>query len=188
MKKVKISSPTSKGCVEVLNLQIRNHKAYLDPKEQKRGFVTLLTPSDYLQYINHDGQVLLARYSEGEFKGMPAGYLISVDMESASSHPFLAQFAMDIYNDGYLHFVIIAQIGVARREVGARSGIGTQLYTYFFEKIIPYTNFDWVITEVSVNNLKSYNFHLKMKFIELERYDDSFGNEMIMLGRKVNVE
>src|SRR3989338_4561230 len=126
MKKVIVNSASAYDCSLILDMQIENHKMYLNEEEQKNGYVTLLTPLHYLQQINYDKHLLVARYAEGDFAGMPAGYLITVDGKSVSGNPFLEQFANELSNKyGFEDFVIIAQIGVRREEVGKRSGIGT---------------------------------------------------------------
>lgn len=186
-KKIIVSTATIFDCPLVVDMQIENHKTYLSEEERKNGYVTLLTTNHYLQKIKHSHRILIARHIEGSHTGHHAGYLIAVNYTEAQEHPFLRKFSDFLRNRfNVIEFVIIAQIGVERKFVGTRSGIGTSLYHYFFERIIPPSHYRNVITEVAKDNDASLQFHLKMGFTARETYTDDFGNEMILLIKKVN--
>jgi len=179
MKRVTIfRNPRKEDFSSIIDMQIENHKSYLSESDQRNGYVTVLTPHWFLSKVFS----LLARYPTGE----PAGYLVVVDCDTVLEHPFLRSFNEKLSSLKFENYAIIAQIGVNRSEVGKRSGIGTQLYDYFFTHVVPFEKYTSVITEVSDGNPSSYRFHEKFGFENVHDYEDSFGNGFTIMRKIVN--
>jgi hypothetical protein len=178
-----ISQATPYDIPLIIDMQIKNHKSYLQKDELVKGYVTLLTPSDFLHSINHNNHILIARDKTGK----ACGYMVWAPPQNLTGNQFLHQFSTLLQDEGHHEkFCIIAQIGVGELERGKRSGVGSQMYDHFFEKIIPNTNFKEVLTEISPSNKCSLYFHEKNGFQNLYAHNDDFGNKMIVFGRKVN--
>ena len=186
-KSIIISSATLHDISLIIDMQIKNHKSYLQKDDLAKGYVTLLTPHEFLHSINYNKQLLIAREKDGSFAGKPCGYMIWMPPPLTTNHQFLNKFST-LLQDGEHHekFCIMAQIGVEELERGKRNGIGSQIYDYFFKEIIPHTGFKEVLTEISPANKCSISFHEKNGFENLYAYNDDFGNKMVVFGRKVN--
>lgn len=186
-KELIISPATLYDIPLIIDMQIKNHKSYLQKDELAKGYVTLLTPSDFLHSINHNKHLLVAREKDGDFAGKPCGYMIWAPPQKLTGNQFLHQFSTLLQEQGHHEsFCIIAQIGVGELERGNRSGVGSQIYKHFFEEIIPNTGFKEVLTEISPANKCSGHFHEKHGFQNLYAYNDDFNNKMIVFGKKVN--
>jgi predicted GNAT superfamily acetyltransferase len=188
MRKIeaKICLATSYDVLFIMDLQIKNHFSYLAHEERKEGFVTLLTSSDYLNRISSESKILIARHSEeSEFYGLPIGYLIWIDSKSVYDHNILKFFCKSIEKDGFSNFVNIAQVAIDRRYVGQHRQIGSQLYEFFFKKVLIFAKYNYCIAVLNSGNIASINFHKKFGFEESCGGQNSFYNEFVIMYKKL---
>ncbi len=189
MKKMIISAATQYDIPWIIDTQITNHGSYLTAQEKEEsGFVSVLTPSLFLNKINHNKKILIARLAEGEYQGKPIGYLITCNENDAQDHPFFKKVFSDFIKKDFdahrcLFIVQIAKITELRSRT---KGVGTALYEHLFESVIPFTAHRYVFTEVSPKNPVSVKLHERLGFEEVKRYKDVFDNQMILLMKEVN--
>lgn len=192
-----IISPATKYDIDwIIDTQIKNHAACLDKEErEKYGFVSLLTPRDYIEkLIDLRYCVHVARFAEGKNTGLSAGYLILVaglDYQKNSFLKKLHDFSREALNQfenldfNIITGALVAQ--VARTTDTDSEGVGTALYGYLFEKVLPQlSDVRYLVTEVSTQNPVSIKFHKKMGFHPVTPYKDDFLNEMLLIMKEVN--
>lgn len=194
-KKFIISRATKYDIDWIIDTQIKNHAAFLGKEERERyGFVSLLTPRDYLEtLIERAYCVHIARFADGIKAGLPAGYLILVATPEYQESFFLKKLheysreTLEKNMDVDFNRVTGALIAQVARTIDTDSkGAGSVLYEHLFENVLPsLSDVRYLVTEVSVQNPVSINFHKKMGFNDVEKYTDDFGNQMILLMKEV---
>jgi ribosomal protein S18 acetylase RimI-like enzyme len=152
----------------ILNLQRENHLSSLDSLEH--GFVTVLHKIEDIQKMNGFAPHIIAK--DGQ---KVAAYVLAMTVDSKDDVPVLIpmfeQFdQLDFKGkkvSGY-HYLVVGQVCVGKDYRGL--GVFDQLYQKYKE--VHSKDFDFVITEIATNNVRSLKAHQRVGFQEIQRFTD----------------
>lgn len=157
---------------QIHQLNQQNLKSNLDPSARAReGFVTWLYSLDLLRKMHQLAPGIIVK--EGE---TVAAYALTTLKASREFHPDLETMFRNLdqvlYKNKPLssyHFYCMGQICVAREYRG--KGLVNMLYQK--HKQVYGSQFDFLLTEISVNNPRSLKAHKKIGFQTIYTYSDA---------------
>lgn len=149
---------------QILELQQRNLPQILSRVEmEKEGFVTVSHNLDLLERMNAVCQHIIAKK-----EGKVIGYALSMHPDFGNEIEVLKPM-FDEINSSALKgekYIVMGQICIAKEYRGL--GVFRQLYKTMQHAIQP--QFQYIITEVDAENLRSLNAHYAIGFKDLRRY------------------
>lgn len=152
----------------ILTLQKENHLSSLDSLDQ--GFVTVLHQIEDIRKMNGFAPHIIAK--EGE---RIAAYVLAMTVESKEDVPVLIpmfeQFDQLDFKGKKVseyNYLVVGQVCVGKDYRGI--GLFDQLYQKYKEVHSP--DFDFVITEIATNNIRSLKAHQRVGFQEIHRFTD----------------
>ena len=140
-----------------------NLKKNLSPKQQQeQGFVTFEYDLDFLEAINKvHPSVIAVDHSK------VVGYALVVTRESQRLHPLITEFVQHLSHIEYkgvlidqLSFCLVGQLCVAQSHTG--QGLVQRMYQAYREQHS--AEFDYLVTDVDAQNVRSLKAHLKTGF------------------------
>ena len=169
-----------KDLEEILTLQKANLTAGLSAQEiQSQGFVTVNHSYELLKSLNDREKHVIARDED-----KVVGYLLAMTQQSKSDVPVLVpmftEFGIIVYKnkkvDAY-NYIVVGQVCIDRNYRG--QGILDNLYAAY--KNYYSSKYDFAITEIASNNLRSLNAHKRIGFTEIHNYCDPENTKWIVI-------
>jgi ribosomal protein S18 acetylase RimI-like enzyme len=162
---------TEEELLQIHQLNLLNLKTNLDAAEQAaEGFVTWLYSFELLQKLHQLAPSIIVKDEE-----KVAGYALTTLKEASAFHPDLETMFNNLAAVQYKNknlpahkFYCMGQICVAKEYRG--KGIVNRLYQKHREMYG--TQFDFLLTEVSTNNIRSIKTHEKIGFQTIYTYRD----------------
>jgi L-amino acid N-acyltransferase YncA len=152
----------------ILALQKENHLRTLDSLDQ--GFVTVLHRLEDIKKMNGFAPHVIAK--EGN---KVAAYALAMTVDSREDVPVLIpmfhQFDhLDLKGKkvSEYHYLVVGQVCVGKEYRG--KGVFDQLYQKYKE--VHSSAFDFVITEIATNNIRSLKAHQRIGFSEIHKFTD----------------
>jgi GNAT superfamily N-acetyltransferase len=158
--------------LQIHRLNQENHRDHLSPEEKdKEGFVSWLYPVELLQQLQDLAAQVIVKDDD-----RVVGYALVALREAAPFHPDLKTMFTHLdsvrYNDRYLadqSFYVMGQVCIDKDYRG--KGVFAQLYRHHREAYS--SSFDLLVTEISVNNIRSQRAHEKCGFQTIYTYTDA---------------
>jgi GNAT superfamily N-acetyltransferase len=153
----------------ILQLQKQNRLSALTPEEiLSEGYVTVVHSFDDLKRLNEIENHIVAK--EGE---KVVAYLLAMTSQSESAIPVL-QPMFDVFRQvafgskkvSDFNYIVVGQVCVEKAYRG--KGILDECYNFYKETF--HTKYDFAITEIAGDNLRSLNAHKRIGFQEVYRY------------------
>jgi L-amino acid N-acyltransferase YncA len=165
------SVQTPEELLQILELQERNHIDNIDDSEMyAQGFVTLRHTLPELQQMNALAPSIIAKEN-----GKMIGYALVMIVEARSFFTPLESMFRNLEKLEYrnkplneYHYYVMGQICIDKDY--RRTGVFNLLYQK--HKEIYQNRFDFVITEVSTRNQRSYKAHERVGFKTIDVYQD----------------
>jgi predicted GNAT superfamily acetyltransferase len=147
----------------VKHLHDKNLKKNLTPEQQAaQGFVTFEYDLDFLEAIHRAHPSVIA-----VDEGVVVGYVLVVTRESQQLHPLITEFVQHLSRIKYkgqlmdqLSFCLVGQLCVAQSHTG--QGLVQRMYNAYKDQHS--TQFDYLVTDVDAQNVRSLKAHLKTGF------------------------
>lgn len=147
----------------IKRLHDKNLKKNLTPEQQaEQGFVTFEYDLDFLEAINKVHPSVIA-VDQSEV----VGYALVVTRESQRLHPLITEFVQHLSRIEYkgqlidqLSFCLVGQLCVAQSHTG--QGLVQRMYHAYREQHS--AEFDYLVTDVDAQNVRSLKAHLKTGF------------------------
>ena len=177
-----VQSPSD--LLAVLQLQKKNLPAFISTEEARQeGFVTVQHDLDLLTRMNTPYPHIIARDD-----GRIIAYALVMERKWKKEIPMLVPMFQQIDSTVYegqslvdASYFIMGQICIEKTYRGR--GVFTGLYAEMQKRMAPY--FDYIITEVSVQNPRSIRAHEKTGFKEIKRYIAPDKHEWIILLKQI---
>lgn len=171
---------TDQELADILLLQERNLSCNLTRDEaQSQGFVTISHSLEQLKTLHAYEQQLLMKHGR-----RVVGYLLAMTKDSRNIIPVLVpMFNMfdEISYKGRLisdyNYIVVGQVCIEKEFRG--KGLLDKSYEAY--KLLFQDKFDFAITEIAVNNVRSIKAHTRVGFVELHRYKDENQVEWIVV-------
>lgn len=152
----------------ILQLQAENHLSTLSNFDQ--GFVTVRHRMEDIRKMNSFAPHIIAK--DGE---KVAAYVLAMTVDSKEDIPVLIpmfdQFdKLDFKGQkvSAYHYLVVGQVCVGKDYRGL--GVFDQLYQKYKE--VHSDKFDFAITEIATNNVRSLQAHKRVGFQEIHRFTD----------------
>jgi predicted GNAT superfamily acetyltransferase len=147
----------------VKHLHDKNLKKNLTPEQQAaQGFVTFEYDLDFLEAIHRAHPSVIA-----VDEGVVVGYVLVVTRESQQLHPLITEFVRHLSRIEYKgqlidqsSFCLVGQLCVAQTHTG--QGLVQRMYQAYREQHS--AEFDYLVTDVDAQNVRSLKAHLKTGF------------------------
>jgi hypothetical protein len=160
----------------ILDLQWENHKSQISDEEKKsQGFLTVRHSLEELSYMHAIEPSVLAMSDN-----ILAAYVIAMTTQSRNVIPALVPM-FEMFDNLTLNYkklstytyMVVGQVCVSKNFRGKNvfSSVYEAYKNFFKEK------FDFAITEIATNNLRSMKAHQKLGFETIETYTDEFDIE-----------
>lgn len=170
------TSDCKSDLISILELQKANLLNVLTLDEiRDQGFVTVTHTYDELNKLNNIEKHIIAK--EGD---TIIGYLLSMTEKSKFDLPVLIPmfkvFDEIIYKNRLIsdyNYIVVGQVCV-KKEYRGKSILDNCYLTY---KNIFINKYDFAITEISLENRRSFNAHTRIGFKEIYRYIDPVKTE-----------
>jgi len=171
-----ITSKTDQDLAQILELQQQNLAQSLSPEEINReGFVTVHHRFEELKKMNSYEESLIAKEN-----GIVVAYLLAMTPQSKNDIPILIPM-FEVFNQlvyrgkkiSEYHYLVVGQVCVAKQFRG--KGVLDQCYREYkvrFEK-----KYDFAITEIAQQNVRSMKAHERIGFKTIHRYCESNGTD-----------
>ncbi len=167
----------------ILKLQAVNLPSNISNDEaQKEGFVTLVHDIELLELTNSPYPHIIAKD-----KDKIVGYALVTTIDKVPHIPLLQSTLVDLngvaYKDAIIlesNFFIMGQVCIDKSYRG--QGIFQELYQNM--KIQMSSDFEFIITEISINNPRSIKAHKKVGFEILKVHEDN-GGDWAIVGWKI---
>ncbi len=151
-------------------LQQQNLRTNLSPEESSiEGFVTAEYSLAFLEKMHHAGPSIIAKEDE-----LVVGYALVADKSIRHEHNLLAGLFDVIdetnFNGSQLKnvdYVVVGQLCVAKSFRG--KGLVNQMYDYYKNCLV--SNFQYCITDIAQENVRSLKAHLKTGFEVINTLD-----------------
>lgn len=165
---------------QILRLQESNLKRNLHVDEQsKEGFVTVDHDYGLLQRMNSPYPHVITKVGDDV-----VGYCLVMLPELRMEIPILIPMFHTLENLSYQNvpllearYFIMGQVCIAKEYRG--QGIFYGMYDYLKDSMMK--DFDYIITEVSGQNLRSLKAHYNQGFKDLHAYKDNNGHPWVMV-------
>lgn len=168
------SLATYKDLSGIVQLQQSNLKGALDTLEwNQEGFVTVQHDVELLDKMNTPHPHTVAKVN-GEVVGYCLVMLPSMKLEIPILFPLFEKLKQLEYQGKKLslsNYFVMGQVCIAKAYRG--KGVFKGMYDYMQAALS--SSFDYVVTEISLNNPRSRKAHFKQGFESLLKYDDVQG-------------
>lgn len=162
------TAATEEDFLGILDLQKENHLHSLDSLDQ--GYVTVMHRLVDIRKMNGFAPHVIAK--DGK---KVAAYVLAMTVDSKQDVPILIPMfeQFDHLNlkgkkvSDY-HYLVVGQVCVGKEYRG--KGVFDQLYQKYKE--VHSSAFDFVITEIATNNIRSLKAHQRIGFFEIHRFTD----------------
>ena len=175
------TTANSKNDLEgILNLQKRNLPPTLTNDEiQSQGFVTVDHSYDQLKKLNDREKHIIAKENDKVI-----GYLLAMTKQSRSDIPILVPmfelFETIFYRDKKIsdyNYLVVGQVCIDKAWRGL--GVLDHCYAAYKEHYRP--KYDFAITEIACNNVRSLKAHKRIGFKEISTYVSDNTNWSVVL-------
>jgi len=175
---IEVGPATKEELGDIIRIQQQNLGRNLsEDQREKGGFVNLETPLDFLQKIQEQNRVLVARHN-----GHVVGYQIPLKPDEAASFPvfneFLNKTGEITFKDKPLNasrFLIIAQTCRDRNEAYRGHRISEKLYDALGNQFAD--TYDVAVGQIAQHNEASVRAHERKGFVTIARYSHADGND-----------
>ena len=166
------TSTTDKDLLGIQNLQKKNLPHNLTEKEIKsQGFVTVIHTLEDLKMLNDYEKHLIIKDNEEII-----GYILAMTKNSKNDIPILIPmfnlFDKIHYKGQFIseyNYIVVGQVCIDKDY----RGLGLIDKSYANYKANFKEKYNFAITEISVNNLRSLKAHERIGFVELHKYTDT---------------
>lgn len=174
------SAKSEKDLQGILTLQKKNLARQLDTAEIiSQGFVTVDHTYEQLKKLNDIEQHIIAKDGDKVI-----GYILAMTAASRHDIPVLVPM-FDLFDSIRLkgkkiadfRYMVIGQVCVDKVYRG--QGVFDNCYKKYREQFSP--EYDFAITEIAANNLRSLHAHTRVGFRELQRHTGSDHTEWIIV-------
>ncbi|PSL07710.1 GNAT family N-acetyltransferase [Cecembia rubra] len=171
---LKFKTATSETDLQgILLLQSENHLNNI--KDYKEGFVTVKHDFNVLKKMNDLSPHVIALENK-----TIAGYVLAMTKDSKEDVPILVPM-FELFDQlkfkgkkiSTYNYLVVGQVCVGKDFRG--KGIFDQLYETY--KTVHSNKFEFAVTEIATNNLRSLNAHKRIGFREIHRYSDTIPME-----------
>ena len=166
------TSQTDQDLIEILALQKKNLAQALSPEEiSQQGFVTVHHSLEGLQKMNSYEQSVIAKEND-----MVVAYLLAMTPQSKYDIPILAPM-FEVFNQviykgkkiSEFHYLVVGQVCVAKEFRG--KGILDECYGEYKKRFDK--KYEFAITEIAQNNVRSMKAHERIGFKTIHQYRES---------------
>jgi predicted GNAT superfamily acetyltransferase len=170
------TSKTDAELAEILQLQKNNLPQNLTESEMtSQGFVTVSHSLDDLRKLNNYEQHVVMKD-----KNKMAGYLLAMTQHSKHDIPVLIpmfeMFDKIIYNNKLIseyNYIVVGQVCIEKNYRG--QGLLNEMYAAYKNNF--QHKYDFAITEIATNNIRSIRAHQKVGFFEVHIFIDASNTE-----------
>ncbi len=166
------TSQTDQDLVQILELQKKNLAQSLSQEEiDQQGFVTVHHSFEGLKKMNGYEQSVIAKEND-----MVVAYLLAMTPQSKYDIPTLAPM-FEVFNQviyrgkkiSEFHYLVVGQVCVAKEFRG--KGILDECYGEYKKRFDK--KYEFAITEIAQNNVRSMKAHERIGFKTIHQYQES---------------
>lgn len=169
-------SKTDKELTQIIALQKENLAQNLTPLEvENQGFVTVIHSLEGLREMNDYAHHIIIKNEENV-----VGYVLAMTQKSKADIPVLIPlfnlFEELKFKNKHIadyNYIVAGQVCIHKNYRG--QGLLDECYVFY--KNYFKSRYDFVITEIASNNLRSLHAHQRIGFVKIHQYVDDFDTE-----------